>query len=79
MFFLVGAAVHYRPGVALGFGSGSVVSPATNTKTHCNTGWVVNPTPTVPKTGEKSKTAPLKSVAIKTEADPLFCVSCRRF
>src|SRR5271156_3132482 len=29
----VGAAVHYRPGLALGFGSGSVVLRGTNSKT----------------------------------------------
>ncbi len=64
----VGAAVHYRPGLALGFGWGSIVSRTTNTKTHPP----LRPDGNAQKTGSKSKSPPPKSVAIKTEADPLF-------
>ena len=42
---LVGSGVRYRPGVALGFDWGSVVSRATDTHTQCYSGTVVNPLP----------------------------------
>jgi len=72
MFFLVGAAVHYRPGVALGFGSGSVISRTTNTKTRCYIGWVVNPNPYRAKNGGKNRIR-LPPKVLRLKLRPILC------
>jgi len=77
---LVGAGPHLPPGLDLGFGWiawGQRQNPTLHRGG--DEPRSSNDDGNARKTGEKSKSATLKSVAIKTEADRLFCASYRRF
>jgi hypothetical protein len=79
---LVGAGPHLPPGLDLGFdwiAWGQRQNPTLHREGDEPPPLQPNGNNNVRKTGEKSKSATLKSVAIKTEADRLFCASYRRF